>query len=412
MSTPTAWLEAAATVRSAAARRRGSPRAVVVVDPPIVDHPIVTQVREWLAQNSCRNELDASPNRPGVEGVLEMADRVRPFDVVVAIGGGSLLDVSKLATVVVGTPRFVGSLTVPQRSGLVLLSEGVARSVPLIAVPTTLGTGSENSPVAVLDHGPSKRLVVGLAIRPEARVHDAAASRGLPHHLVVEGIAEILARASGPYVGDLRDQSMPDSLAEAAVAAAVRLGDEVQRRHDAGLPVDGGLRYEIARLSAFTHSEWMAREGSPYAVKGWLLATEIACAAGARKMTATGALWPHLWDRIDAGDTRLGSATRLRRLFAIIRDVHTDGLPAGPGAGIARLLRRWDVDSQILLGPGDVQGAALRANRAWGAGLPMLGGLRLPELTELIASAATPCPGVATPATALTDDRILHSGDR
>jgi len=237
-------------------------------------------------------------------------------------------------------------------------------------------------------------------------VLDPLATAGLPGYLLIEGLAEILARVVSPYIGDHRTLPSEDALAETVAARLVQLGDllaadpahTMHTMHTMHNKDSAALRLDLARLSSLSHTEWLARDGNPYAVKGWLLANELAAVTGVRKMTATVALWPTLWAHIDRGDTRLGSAARLRGMWAHLRGAHRGELPDEPAAGIRLLLGSWGLISPVTASPAQVHAAVHAVNRSWGAGLPMLGGLGLADIRELISAAVASGPVVSGPA--------------
>ena len=393
MRDPLSWIDAdggAHGVRHA----HPEPRAVLIVDAALTEHPVARAAARWLRERGCSTRVAAigadSPGAGSIAGVEAVADLVEGTDLTVAVGGGSVLDAVKIGTLAAGNPRVLAGLRVPQRGGIVLIPRDAARIAPLVAVPTTLGTGAESSRVAVLGGDPGRRLVMGPALGPQARVLDPLATAGLPAPLIIEGLTEVLARVVGPYVGSADGSPIADDLVEVVAARLIRLGDQVSGQLAAGRAPSGSLRLTIARLSALSHGEWLARPADPYAVKGWLLANELAAATGVRKMVATGALWPALWTRIDRGDDRLGSAARLRTLWAILRAAHPGDLPGEPGPGIAALLTRWGVGGPLRVSGDQFATAVHAVCRRWGGGLPMLGGLRPADVRELLAATVDP----------------------
>lgn len=114
---------------------------------------------QW-AREACRGAIHAVHD--GVLPNPEMADldelavrhRAAGFDAIVALGGGSALDTAKILGVLLGTPadftlrdHFIGNCAVPD-----------APALPVIAIPTTAGTGSEVTPFAtVWDAGAVKK---------------------------------------------------------------------------------------------------------------------------------------------------------------------------------------------------------------------------------------------------------------
>ncbi|MEU6481285.1 daptide-type RiPP biosynthesis dehydogenase [Streptomyces sp. NPDC047017] len=368
---------------------RSERSTTLLVDPAVADAEIVARIRKQLARAGRADTGTVVVTGPGgLPGLTGLAGRLGAL--VVAVGGGSLLDRAKLAVLLRSDPRSRARLEVPQRSGLILLPPAAAPRPTLVAVPTTLGTGSETSAVACLDTPQGKRLVMGGVLRAEAAVVDPVATASLPDGLRAEGVLEVLFRIAGLYVGDHRDLPTEDALAEALALRTVRLGDELVRA-----PGDA-VRAEIAKVSGLSHAGWVVLGRAPYAGKGWYLANELSSALGLRKMTAIAALWPPLWRAVAAGDTRLGSARRLARLWSLLRTAGPAGLPADPAAGIAALIDAWGVDRRITADATAPDAVAARAVRAWGAGLPMLDGLSAADLADLIRQAVrTPRPAAA-----------------
>lgn len=108
-----------------------------------------------------------SPN-PTVEqaqAACRVRDEVRP-DAVVAVGGGSAIDTAKAARSLPADPdAFLRCLADPD------LGTGVPR-IPLIAVPTTAGTGSEVTRFATLYHGGRKKSFDRPEVRPDVALVD------------------------------------------------------------------------------------------------------------------------------------------------------------------------------------------------------------------------------------------------
>ncbi|WP_030662750.1 daptide-type RiPP biosynthesis dehydogenase, partial [Streptomyces rimosus] len=368
-------------------------RAGLLVDEGVAGSETATRVRDRLDRAGFRTEPTVLAGPGDLDAVMESARHLAGAEVVVGVGGGSLLDRVKLATLLCSAPDVAQRITVPQRSGLVVLPPGRARTVPLIAVPTTVGTGAEVSAVVCLASADGKRLVMGAGLRPECALLDPVATRTLPGELVAEGVLEALFRVASPYVGDDRDLPTEDALTETVAEQLVRLGDAVRDDRLAGRAIGDEVRLEAAKLSGHTHAEWLHFGRDAYAVKGWLIANELSTTAGVRKMTAVAALLPHLWRSIAEGDARWGSARRLHRLWGRLRGIGPRPLPADPALGIAALLESWRIERRIGLGAEHLDALARRTVHAWGAGLPMLGGLTEDEVRGLLARASgTPVP--------------------
>lgn len=375
---------------------RAERSVAMLLDGGVAEAGVADSVRERAERGgrAVRTSVITGPGTP--EAVTELARRIRDTELVVAVGGGSLLDQAKLALLLRSDPDALARLTVPQRGGLVLLPSGRERGSRLVAVPTTLGTGSELSAVACLAYERGKRLVMGTALRPGLAVIAPEATATLPAGLVAEGVLEVLFRLCAGYAGDHRDRPTEDALARALAERTVRLGDEVRDLHARGRTAGDGLRTEIAKISGLSHAGWVVLNRPPYAGKGWYLANELSSELGLRKMTAVAALLPPLWAAIAAGDARLGSARKLDALWQHLRAAALDPagegrpgrpLPEEPAAGIAALIDSWGVGRRITVEPDRLAVVARRCVRAWGAGLPMLDGLDAADIEGLLAQA-------------------------
>ena len=135
--------------------------------------------------------FDRTPPEVPLDGIAHCVALARGFgpDLVVGVGGGSCLDMAKVTAVLLshgGSPRdYYGEFKVP---GPVL---------PLIAIPTTAGTGSEATPVAVV--ADSERLLkVGIAsphIVPQVAICDPVLTLSAPAGLSAIAGADALTHA-------------------------------------------------------------------------------------------------------------------------------------------------------------------------------------------------------------------------
>ncbi|MEH6776186.1 MAG: iron-containing alcohol dehydrogenase, partial [Cereibacter changlensis] len=132
-------------------------RALVVTDARLAEDADFAAMLDDLRGRglALRVEAGTLPDVP-VESAIAAAEAARGFapDLVIAVGGGSCLDMAKCMALLLshgGQPQdYYGELKVP---GPIL---------PLIAVPTTAGTGSEVTPVAVLSDS-GRSLKVGIS---------------------------------------------------------------------------------------------------------------------------------------------------------------------------------------------------------------------------------------------------------
>jgi alcohol dehydrogenase class IV len=116
--------------------------------------------------------VEADPSRATLMQAVE-AGRAAGVTGIVGFGGGSSLDVAKLAALLVGSGEDLDAAW----------GVGQARGprLPLVLVPTTAGTGSEVTPVSIITVGEEeKRGVSSPIILPDIAILDAELTLGLP----------------------------------------------------------------------------------------------------------------------------------------------------------------------------------------------------------------------------------------
>ena len=116
---------------------------------------------------------------PSVALVAEGTARVQAFqpDAVVALGGGSAMDCAKAMV------YFSGA------------------EIPLIAVPTTSGSGSEVTDFAILTHEGVKHPLVDKKLRPKIAILEEALLSGMPASLIADSGFDVLTHALEAWVG-------------------------------------------------------------------------------------------------------------------------------------------------------------------------------------------------------------------
>jgi len=164
--------------------RLGMKRPLVVTDPGVVKAGIAERVHALLASAGLRfsrfEDVNANPtDRDAAAGLA--AFRAGGCDGLVAIGGGSSLDAAKLVQVLT-THEPPLSRYDDAAGGDRFLKDDMP---PLIAVPTTAGTGSEvgRSGVAILPDTGRKTVIFSPFLMPKAAICDPELTVNLPPHL-------------------------------------------------------------------------------------------------------------------------------------------------------------------------------------------------------------------------------------
>lgn len=169
-------------------------RPLLVADRDLVKLPPFARVREVLPGAPVFS--DVTPD-PSVASVDALAAQLRDggHDVVIAVGGGSAMDCAKAAAcLAVGD---MPSIRAVHSEGAPL---GAAR-LPLIAVPTTAGTGSEVTPFAVLSDTEKqvKGPIAGDALYPVHAVVDPELTHSLPLKVTLVTGLDALSHAIEGY---------------------------------------------------------------------------------------------------------------------------------------------------------------------------------------------------------------------
>jgi NADP-dependent alcohol dehydrogenase len=331
-------------------------------------------------------ELRIDAQAAGLGTIAEIVSAGQRSTAVVALGGGSILDAAKIARLLITTPRLALPLrTLTARSGFVRLPEANAdRDVrlPLIAVPTTIGTGSEVSSVACLVTPWGRRLLFSPELLPDHAVLDPAHTATLPRLLQMEGLIEVILRVLGPVIGSRGDLAA-DHDAQSIVSGAARMGELLRRRS-----LTPEERLFAGQLSAASHRSWALVGRESYAAKHWYLANELAWVTGARKIPATLSILPTIWGAIADGDRRWGSAERLALAWSWVRALIPE-LPLDIRDGLAALFQRWGLRAVDAPSASMRMQASERVRASWGGSLPALGRIA-PEAIDQIFAASFP----------------------
>ena len=149
-------------------RRLGVSRPLLVTDPGLMAIGLVQPVLAALeAEGLAAVVFDQVREDPPEATVLAAADQGRSqgVDGVLAVGGGSSMDVAKVVAVLLG-----GQQALAQIYGV---GNVTGQRLPLVLVPTTAGTGSEVTPVSIITVGENeKRGVSSPLILPDIALLD------------------------------------------------------------------------------------------------------------------------------------------------------------------------------------------------------------------------------------------------
>lgn len=191
----------------------GAMRVFIITDPGLLKAGIVAPVADALRQQGCTvvvyHEVEADPPEARVLATVAAAQAAHT-DLIIGLGGGSSMDTAKLVALLAATPQPLDSIY-----GL-----GLARGprLPLIQVPTTAGTGSEVTPIAIVTT-PSheKKGVVSPLLYPDIAVLDAELTLGLPPAITAMTGIDAMVHAIEAYTSKIKKNPLADALAREAL---------------------------------------------------------------------------------------------------------------------------------------------------------------------------------------------------
>ncbi len=198
----------AASVLRDVAREFG-PRVLICTDLNMVRSGVCGTVLAHLAAGKAEVKIfdggQPEVDRQTIERAAAVGQAYAP-DVVIGLGGGSNLDLSKAVAILVKYPgtlsAYYGENNIP------------GPTTPVVAVPTTAGTGSEVSPVAVVAD-PERAMKIGIASRvliPKWAIVDPAFTVTCPASVTAHSGMDALAHAIESFCARVRNDCSPHAI--------------------------------------------------------------------------------------------------------------------------------------------------------------------------------------------------------
>jgi len=214
-------------------------RLLIVTDPQIAKLGYVDGITEQL--DDIETQVFSKVKRePIISDLEDLASEVRgqDYDAVLGLGGGSVMDSAKIASLSATNPgpiaNYVGVDKV-QNKGL-----------PLICAPTTSGTGSEVTRYAVIKYERTKKAVTSDLIIPDVALVDSALTVSMPRKLTAYTGLDALAHAVEAMIS-----SWATPLTDILALGAVRLiFQNLEKAYNNGDDIEARYHMSIAATTA------------------------------------------------------------------------------------------------------------------------------------------------------------------
>ncbi|HEV8028803.1 MAG TPA: iron-containing alcohol dehydrogenase [Stellaceae bacterium] len=197
-----------------ALQKLGARRPLIVSDPFMERSGLLAKLTDRLDAASVPWRLFAEtvpdPTTAVVEAGVALL-KAGNYDCLIALGGGSPIDTAKAMSVLAANGGAMRDYKVP--------NEIPALGLPLIAIPTTAGTGSEVTRFTVITDSEcdEKMLIMGVACCPVAAIVDYELTFSMPLRLTADTGIDSLTHAIEAYVSR-KASPLTDGLARAAMA--------------------------------------------------------------------------------------------------------------------------------------------------------------------------------------------------
>ena len=180
----------------------GARRVLLVTDPGVAATGAPAEVAEALGRDGIEavvfDRARVEPTDASLEEAVEFARAEAPFDAVVAIGGGTAIDTAKAVDLLLTNDgELMDYVNAPVGGGRAPANA----LLPLVAVPTTTGTGSESTTICVLDVV-SQHVKTGIShprLRPTMAVVDPELTMSQPAGVTAASGLDILCHALESY---------------------------------------------------------------------------------------------------------------------------------------------------------------------------------------------------------------------
>ncbi|MEK5442985.1 iron-containing alcohol dehydrogenase [Fredinandcohnia sp. FSL W7-1320] len=219
-------------------------RALIISDKIMDKLGYVNQCQEYLHESgisySTFLDVNSEPTDNYVVKALELFSQT-DCDVIVALGGGSCIDTAKAVAVLAKNEgdisEYIGNKKVAKNG-----------ATPLIAIPTTAGTGSEATDVTVITNTETdvKMMIKQPAFMPDVAIVDPLLTLSSPKNITAATGVDALTHAIEAYISK-RSHPLTDTFALSAIKL---IFDSIQRAYQNGEDIEAREMMSLGALKA------------------------------------------------------------------------------------------------------------------------------------------------------------------
>lgn len=186
---------------------------LIVTDQGIVSNGLLAPLEKALNlanyHYSVFDKIVADPADSLIMSAVDYAKH-QAIDGVIGLGGGSSLDGAKLVALLAHSDE--------QLTDIYGVDAVKGKRLPLILVPTTAGTGSEVTPIAIVTTGKTTKAgIVATQLLPDVAILDASLTVGLPPHVTAATGVDAMVHAIEAYTSAIKKNVYSDMLAKQAL---------------------------------------------------------------------------------------------------------------------------------------------------------------------------------------------------
>jgi alcohol dehydrogenase class IV len=338
-------------------------KALIISDPMMEQIGVVARCQSLLNASSLPfatfTGIPSEPTDEYVNQGLELC-RQEQCDFIITVGGGSCIDTAKAVAVMMTNDGYIGDYRGGHRFANAPL--------PLIAIPTTAGTGSEVTKVTVIIDTVNdvKMMISQPELMPRIAIVDPLLTLSCPPHVTAATGVDALCHAVEAYLSR-KAHPLTDTLALGAISRIIKY---LPAAYENGTDVTAREHMAIGSMmagSAFSNASVTLVHGMsrpigalfhvPHGISNAMLLSAVLeftrPAAESKMAEISRSLWPYLLEQTDAAlaDAFISEIKRLCRLLNIpnLRDW---GIAAGP---FTEVLPKMAADAILSGSPGNNQ---------------------------------------------------------